>query len=148
MPCSKLTKKAKRSSEKNRHREWRGQSLVEAMIGFLVLIPIGLMVVDLVTVLSATQANEQWAETAARAAACRGDMMSAKQAAEVALQRFQPSNVMNSIQVDQVQFDPAKGQVTVSTIMEVTVPVPSPLLNKLQCHAASVQPIVAIPASI
>ena len=134
--------------KQNRLRGKKGQSLVEAMIGFMVLIPIGLMVVNLVTVLSATQANEQWAESAARAAACRGDMISAKQAAEVALQRFQPSNVMNSIQVDQVQYDPVKGQVTVSTIMMVTVPVPSPLLNTMECHAASVQPIVAIPASI
>lgn len=131
-----------------RKRGQRGQSLIEAMIGFLVLIPIGLLVVDLVTVLSATQTNEQWADSAARAAACQGTMTGAEESAKKALERFEPSAVMNSVQVEQVQYDPVKGQVSVSTVMEVSVPVPFPVLNKLQCHAASVQPIVAIPARI
>lgn len=129
-------------------RPAHGQSLVEAMIGFLVLIPIGLMVINLVTVVTATQANEQWAEAAARAAACQGTMAGAERAAQLALERFKPSNVMNSVQVEKVQFDPVNGQVSVSTVMEVSVPVPSPLLSKMQCHAASIQPIVAIPARI
>ena len=126
----------------------RGQTLLEAIAGFAVIIPLGLMAVDLVTVLSTSQSNEQWAEMAARAACSQGNEQAAKQAAENALKRCQLSNLIKSISVETVDYDLGKGQVTIGTTMEVAMPVPFPFLSQIECHASAIQPIVSTPAPI
>ncbi len=131
---------------RRQRRRKKGQSLVETMIGFLILIPIGLIAVNLVTLISCSQSNEQWAELAARAAASTGNEQNAIQAAEDALTDCEINNVVQSIQIDEMKFDVGTQQVSVSTMMEVKMPVPLPWFSQVTCHASSVQPIVSTPA--
>lgn len=116
------------------------------MFGFIILIPIGLAAVDVVTLMSATQTNEQWAETAARAAgSCTCESM-ASNMAKKSLTRFKPTNIISSVEMDKVKFDEVNGQVTVSTVMQVNMPIPMPLMNRFECRASAIQPLLATPA--
>ncbi len=127
-------------------RSHSGQTLIEAMFGFVILIPIGLAAVDVVTLMSATQTNEQWAETAARAAgSCSCESM-ASTMAKKSLSRFKPTNIISSVEMDKVKFDEVNGQVTVSTVMQVNMPIPMPLMNRFECRASAIQPLLATPA--
>jgi len=121
---------------------------VEAIVGFVVIIPIGLAAVDVATLISTSQSNEQVAEQAARAAACQRSKEGAQKAAEESVQQTPTSNIISSILVDPVQYDATKGEVTVSTTMQVKMPIPMPFLNQFDLHASAMQPIVAFPASI
>ena len=133
---------------KARQRSRRGSSLVEAIIGFVVIIPIGLAAVDVATLVSAGQTNEQVAEQAARAAACQRSVNGAQKAAEESVEQTQTSNIITQVSLDTVNYDPTMGQVTVSTVMQVRMPVPLPFLTTFDLKATEMQPIVAFPASI
>jgi len=127
-------------------RSRSGQTLIEAMFGFVILIPIGLAAVDVVTLMSATQTNEQWAETAARAAgSCTCENMGSTMAKK-SLTRFVPTNIISSIEMEKIKFDEQAGQVTVSTVMQVNMPIPMPLMNRFECRASAIQPLLATPA--
>lgn len=138
----------KRKQRKAGGRDNSGQTLIEALTGFIVIIPLGLMAVNLVAVVSTSQSNEQWAELAARAAAAQANEQNARKAAENSLARAKLSSIIKSVTVSKVDYDLARGQVTIGTTMQVAMPVPMPFLSELECHAASIQPIVATPAPI
>ncbi len=127
-------------------RSRRGLSLVETAIGFIILIPIGLVAIDIVTLFSASQNNEQWSEMAARAAATSGDQKSAEKAAEMALADFTSTPVMQNLTISDVDFDVAHGNVQVVTAMQVKLPVPFPGFSEVTCTASAIQPIVSFPA--
>ncbi len=129
-------------------RNWRnrGQSLIETMIGFMVLIPIGLAAVNVVTLVSTSQNNEQWAEIAARAAATRPEKTSALKAAQDALTECEINSIVKSVEITNMRFDLATGHVTVNTSMQVQLPVPIPGFSEVNCQASSIQPIVSTPA--
>lgn len=129
-----------------RRRRKHGASLVETMVGFIILIPIGLAAVDLVTLISCSQNNEQWAELAARAAAGMHSEQGAIKAAEDAISDCEITPVVLALQIDELKFDVRAQQVSVSTAMEVKMPIPFPWLSQVTCHANSVQPIVSTPA--
>jgi len=131
---------------KNKSRTGHGQSLIETMCAFFVLIPLGLVAIDLVAFVSSTQHNEQLAELAARAAATQFDLGGARKAAEDAVEHFQTTAVMTSVTIDEVKFDLGSGTCSVSTLMDVRLPVPFPFFNGANCRASSLQPIVSTPA--
>lgn len=131
---------------KQRRRRSRGQSLIETMIGFMVLIPIGLASVNVVCLVSTTQSNEQWAEIAARAASTRSSQGAARKAAEEALMDCERNSIIKDVVVKNLTFDLATGHVTVSTEMDVKLPVPIPGFTQVTCSATSIQPIVSTPA--
>lgn len=133
-------------SRKRQKRRSRGQSLIETMIGFIVLIPIGLAAVNVVCLVSTTQTNEQMAELAARAAAQRVCITSAKKAASDVIADCERNSIVQNIQLTDIDFDPANGHVTVNTEMEVKLPVPIPGFSVATCKASSVQPIISTPA--
>ena len=137
MPCNK---------SKYAIRSRRGLTLVEASSGFIVIIPIALGVIDLVALISLAEINEQWAEMACRAAATRQSANTAQKAAQNCLDDFEPQSVAKQINLVQVQFDPAKGQVSVVTEMVTKMPVPIPFVGDINLKTASTQPIVGIPA--
>lgn len=139
-----MTSLKARSTQKSRRN--RGQSLIEALVGFIVLIPIGLAAVNVVCLISTTQNNEQWAETAARAAALRVDKASATKAATEALTDCERNTIVQNIQLTNLDFNLGTGHVTVSTAMDVKLPVPIPGFSAVTCTATSIQPIVATPA--
>jgi Flp pilus assembly protein TadG len=128
-------------------RNRRGASLVEAIVGFVVIIPIGLAAVDVAVLISASQTNEQIAEQAARAAGCQRSEKGAQKAAEESVSQTQLTNMITQLTCDPVVYDLTSGQVTVFINMQVTMPVPMPFLNQFDLRAGSIQPIVAFPAS-
>jgi Flp pilus assembly protein TadG len=133
---------------KRQQRRRRGSSLVEAIVGFIVIIPIGLAAVDVATLISSSQTNEQIAEQAARAAACQGNLLGAQKAADESLSQTQTTAIITSVTIDPVTYDPAQGQVTVFSNMQVRMPVPLPFLTEFDLRASAMQPIVAFPASM
>ncbi|MBX9691940.1 MAG: hypothetical protein K2Z81_06110 [Cyanobacteria bacterium] len=130
-----------------RKRGAKGVSLVETMAGFMVLIPIGLAAIDIAVLVATSQTNEEWAESAARIAGRQRDESKATKAAESTIEEFETSNTILSIQVVDVQFDLKAAKVTVTTDMEVRVPIPIPFLPPtVHFRAMAIQPIVSIPA--
>ena len=119
--------------------------MVEVMIAFLVLVPIGLVSVDLVAFISSAQQNEQIAEMAARAAATQVNEQKARDAAQDALGHFHTTGVISSFALDDVKFDLGAGTVYVSILMDLRMPVPFPGFSTMTCHASSLQPIVSTP---
>lgn len=112
----------------------------------MVLIPIGLASVNVVCLISTSQSNEQWAETAARAASLRPDEGTAAKAATEALTDCERNSIVQDIQMTKIDFDLGSGHVTVSTAMDVKLPVPIPGFSQVTCTATSIQPIVSTPA--
>jgi Flp pilus assembly protein TadG len=129
-----------------RRRRRKGQSLIEAMIGFMVLIPIGLAAVNVVCLVSSSQTNEQWAEIAARAAATRLCEADALKAANESLSDLERNQIIEDIQITKTDFDLISGHVSIFTTMKVKLPVPIPGFSEVTCTASSIQPIVSTPA--
>lgn len=134
---------------RQRRRSRAGASLVETMVGFIIIIPIGLAAIDIVILLSTSQSNEQWAEMAAKAASRRGNEQAALKAAQNAIDQCPRDNVVLNIQVADVNFDIGHGKVTVDTVMDVKLPIPVPFMPPdVQFRANSTQPIVSTRAPI
>lgn len=134
---------------RKRHRRSRGQTLIETLVGFIVLIPIGLFSVNVVALVTTSQGNEQLAEAAARAASTQHTALKATDAAkETLVNILQESHIVQSATVESVDYNVAAGQVTVTTLMSVKLPVPIPGFSETVCRASSVQPIVSTPAPI
>jgi Flp pilus assembly protein TadG len=127
-------------------RRRKGQSLIEVMLGLLVIIPIGLAAVDIVVLTNASQNNEEIAGTAARAASTQGNAAGATNAVEQIVQRVSLNNVVQSVDIDDVNFDLGRGTVSVSLIMTVKMPIPFFSFNTISCKASAIQPIVSTPA--
>ena len=127
-------------------RNTRGQSLIEVMLGLLVIIPIGLAAVDIVVLTQSSQNNEELAETAARAASTKGNEASATNAVQQIVQRVARNNVVQDVQIDDLKYDLGKGMVSVSLLMTVKLPIPFPNFTTVTCRADAVQPIVSTPA--
>ncbi len=134
---------------KRRQRRTRGQTLIETLVGFIVLIPIGLFSINVVALVTTSQNNEQLAESAARAASTQRTEIKAKDAAtETVTNIFQETNIAQSALVESIDYNVAAGQVTVTTLMNVKLPVPIPGFSETVCRASSAQPIVSTPAPI
>ena len=122
--------------------------MVEVMAGFLVFIPLAFLAIDIVGVTSASQTNEQFAESLARVAASQRNQKSAQRAAEDAAQNFQRNSAIIDVTVEQVQHDLGSGQVTVTTSMQFKLPIPMPGYSIITLKANAIQPIVALPAPL
>lgn len=131
-----------------RRRRSKGQSLVETLVGLAVMIPLALFAFDIVALISASHLNDEWAETAAKAAARQNDALSARETAEKAVLQVPLSQVVRSIQVSEVKFDPVEGHVAVTTLMKVKVPVSFPSMEYVTFRHKAIQPIVSTPAAI
>lgn len=127
-------------------RTRRASSLVETLTGFIILIPIGLAAVDVVAFMSAVDSNEHLAEAAARGAAKATTQDSAQTVAEDVVKHCTPVWMVQAVMVDDVQYDPAKGLVSVATLMQLKLPVPLPGYEEIKCRASSIEPIVSTPA--
>jgi Flp pilus assembly protein TadG len=126
----------------------RGQSLIETLVGFMVLIPLGLFSFDLTVLLMANQNNRQLAENAARAAANQPNSLQAIEAATGALKGARKASAIKNATILDVTYSPGTGQVSVTTEVDVQLPVSFPGMKTVNLRANAVQPIVAIPAPI
>lgn len=124
----------------------RGQSLIETLAGFLILIPLGLFSFDLTVLLMANETNRQIAENAARAAANQLGLSRATQAAIGAVNKTPKSGTITNITILDLNYDVGTGKVSVTTEIDVQLPVTFPGVGKINLRSTAVQPIVAIPA--
>ncbi|HEY9791027.1 MAG TPA: hypothetical protein V6D22_11545 [Candidatus Obscuribacterales bacterium] len=123
------------------------QSFIEVAAGCVVMVPIALLVVDVVFVLNTSRVNSDLALSAARLAANRTDDTDARVAAQQAVSDCKPPYNVLSVELTKFNFDSLSKLVTVTTSMELMVPVPLPGFTKTAVTATSVQPIVGMPAS-
>lgn len=125
-----------------------GQSLLETVVGALILIPLALMCVDALAVINANHSNQELAQTAARAAANNADHDAARKIAEQTVSDFAKSNLISNVSIASFDFNAPLKLVTVSLSMTVNVPVPLPFASSVRLSASSTQPIVALPPSV
>lgn len=144
MPLNKS--QALRTSRYKMTPRRRGQSLVETLAGFLILIPLGLFSFDLTIVLMANQTNKEIAENAARAAANQLGVAKAMQAAIGAINKAPKSSNITDITLLDLNYDVFAGNVSVTTEVDVQLPVSFPGVGKINLRCTATQPIVAIPA--
>ncbi|MCC6979730.1 MAG: hypothetical protein IT343_15535 [Candidatus Melainabacteria bacterium] len=145
MICSARVPQARKSPAR-RTRSSRAQSLVEALTGFVILIPLGLAAVDVVAFVSAVDSNEHLAEAAARAAAKAPSQDGAQTIAEDVVKHCTPAWMVQRVMVDDVEYSAGKGVVSVATLMNVKLPIPLPGYTEVSCRASSIEPIVFTPA--
>jgi Flp pilus assembly protein TadG len=131
-----------------RTRSEKGQSLVEVMAGFMVFIPLAFLAVDVVGVTSASQSNEQLAESLARVAGNQGSQAMAQRAAEDAVSNFQTNPTITAVTLELVKYDVGLGQVSITTAMNFKLPIPMPGYTTMILRSNAVQPIVATPAPL
>jgi Flp pilus assembly protein TadG len=129
-----------------KRRRKLGQALIETLAGFLVLIPLGLFSFDLTVLLMANETNRQIAENAARAAANQLGLSRATQAAIGAINKTPKSGTITNITILDLNYDVGTGKVSVTTEVDVQLPVTFPGAGKINLRSTAVQPIVAIPA--
>jgi hypothetical protein len=124
-----------------------GQSIIEAVVGVLVLIPIVLLAIDANYLLSANRSNQELAHNVARAAANQTDTAEAEKSANKTVDGYEKTSLVKSVVLSEFVFDVPSKLVTVTTTMEVAVPVPMPWTNTVRITAHWLEPIVALPAS-
>ena len=90
--------------------------------------------------------NERLAEEAARAAANQLTLILAQRSAQSAIDHFQPSQFITGVTMSNFAYDEAGGHVTVTTTMDVKLPISWATLGKVTLRAEATQPIVASPA--
>jgi len=83
-----------------------GTSLIETLAGFIIIIPIALVAMDLTTVISASQINEHLVEDAARAAANQVGTQNAQAAAQTALQSYPINRPIVSVVITDFNYNP------------------------------------------
>lgn len=135
-------------------RKNKAQSIVEVVIGVLILIPVGLVLLDLAALIVANSVNDELVKRAARAAANLGTRDDAQQAVDSIKEDFTKTNQGFVKSVDALQivnFDEkgTKG-VTVHSDITVAVPVPvpfTPLGRDFKFQAEATEPIVGIDPS-
>lgn len=133
---------------KRRRNRKRGQSLIETLVGLAILIPLALFAIDIVALVNSSHMNEEWAETAAKAAARQAGSRMARETAEKAVMQVQLSQIVQSIRVAEVKFDPAEGHVAVTTLMDVKLPISFPGFEVVTFRHQAIQPIVSTRAPI
>lgn len=129
-----------------KRRRSRGASLIEAMAGFMIFIPLAFLAVDIAVVVNAGQVNEEFAEQLARLCSTVSSKPNAIKACQDVMVAYQkPSNV-SSVNLSNVDFDLGLMQVSITTTMDVTLPIPFPGYSHQELSATAMQPIVSFPA--
>jgi Flp pilus assembly protein TadG len=129
-------------------RACQGQSLIETLLGFIIIVPLGLASLDLTAVIVANHLNEHLADVAARAAANQIDSEQAKKTVEDIIDNFTITPPINDVNLDNISYDLAKEQVIVVTSVNVNLPIPFGQNRTVILRANSAQPIVATPAAM
>ncbi|MBX9879543.1 MAG: hypothetical protein K2Y22_13865 [Candidatus Obscuribacterales bacterium] len=108
----------------------KGQSIIEVVVGIILIVVALLGLADLVVVVQAGIINGDLAARAARAAANQEDSASATSVAEDVANKFATSTIISSVEDIKVTLNsPANGQLTVDSAIKVNVPFPIPGLN-------------------
>lgn len=124
----------------------KANSLIEALVGVgLVFVPLALCAADLAFMFHAAHLNEEFAEQLARLCATLPDKANAAKACEDVIKQYKlPPNVSN-LHYSDLNFDANVQEVSLTTSMVVTMPVPFPGYERVTVTANAKQPIVSIP---
>jgi len=116
---------------------------MEAVMAAIILVPIALALLDLTVMVIANSMNDTAAKNAARAAANQSTGAAAYDAANLTLNTFHASTLVKSIAINDFNY-PAQGvgSVSLTTVMEVKLPVPFPGFAGYTFTAKDVEPIV------
>lgn len=123
----------------------KGQSIIEVVVGIILIVMAVLALADLVVVVQAGMINGDLAAKAARAAANQADSASATSVAENIAGTFTTSTIISSVDSIKVTLDsPVNGQLTVDSTIKVNLPFPVPGLNlsPVTLHTQSVGPML------
>jgi Flp pilus assembly protein TadG len=126
-------------------RSTRGTSIIEVLAGSIFLIPLALFFVDIASLTMVEQLNEHLAKDAARAAANQLDAAHAHLAAAKAVSMFPLSALVTDVTLECTYKD---GSVSAVTTMEARVPAPFWGIGGRKMVAASLQPVVGVPADL
>ena len=124
-------------------RNRKGQALIETAVAAIFLVPIVLGLLDVTVMVVCNSMNDSIAKNAARAAANQPDKQSAKNAAENVFAHVAHSCIVASVSMKDINYTDTKDAVTVSSKMEVTLPVAIAGLGHQVFVAQSVQQIVS-----
>ena len=130
----------------NQDKRKKANALIESIVGVgLIFIPLALCAADLAFMFQAAHLNEEFAEQLARLCSTLPDKANAAKACDDVIKQYKlPPNVSDLKYTDLV-FDPSIQEVSLTTSMVVTMPVPFPGYEKVTVSANAKQPIVSIP---
>ena len=121
--------------------------MIEALIGFCVIVPLILFAVDVAMVTTMAQANEEFAEQLARLCSTVQNQNNAQKAClDVIAQYQKPGNVL-SLDLNKVIFDQGLQEVTITTSMDIALPVPILGQTTRRVTATAMQPVISFPAA-
>lgn len=137
------------SSSRFRKRTFQsrtGSSLIEIMAGFFVFIPLCMLGADVAVLFLAAHANEEFAEQLARVCATLPDKANAIKASQDVIKQYHlPPNVRD-LRLSNLEFDLGNQEITITTSMDVKLPVPAPGYAISTVTANVKQPILSIPS--
>ena len=111
-------------------RSRRGQSLIETVVGGVILVPVVLAIIDLAVVVLGGEICNDLAKQAARAAANAAGRPEAVLAVADVQSHFNASSTYSGLSLTLSQYDgTADGLASVQGGVTITLPVPIPFLN-------------------
>ncbi len=135
------------SKLKRSRRSLRGVSIIEAVVGLAIIVPLVLFAVDVATVTTMAQANEEFAEQLARLCSTVQTQANAQKACQDVLAQYQKPPNVTDLEIASVKFDQGLQEVTVATVMKVTLPVPLFGQSTHKLTATAMQPVISTPAA-
>jgi hypothetical protein len=122
----------------------RGQCLAELLAGGMVLVTISMFGLDVITMAVTSRINNHLAKTAARAAANQENSEQAMKAARVIIDGTRKGGIITSVKLEEVNF--AGKQVSVKTMLSISLPAPFPFMNQVSFRASATEVVVGVPA--
>ncbi len=127
-------------------RQGKGNALIESIVGVgLIFVPLVLLAADLTFMFQAAHVNEEFAEQLARLCSTLKDKANAEKACLDVIKQYQLPKSYSNLEVSDLNFDLSAQEVSLTTKMVVTMPVPFPGYERITVSANVKQPIVSIP---
>ena len=125
----------------------RGNQLVESMAGLFIFIPLILFATDVAVMFHAAHANEEFAEQLARLCSTVPNQANALRACQDVIRQYQLPPGVTDLNMYNLKFDVGKQEVSLTTAMDIKMPIPFPGYSQVTVTANAAQPIVSIPAA-
>lgn len=127
--------KSRNYRNQNYHsRRLRGSSIIEMVVGTIVLLFVVLFFVDIGTLILTQTSLDRMTKNAARAAAENQTSKLARTASDQIVAQKQTSPLFGTPKTVNFNFDTNAGQVTVENTIICTLPVPLPLVGQAQVN--------------
>ncbi|PZM79330.1 MAG: hypothetical protein DKT66_22915 [Candidatus Melainabacteria bacterium] len=129
-------------------RRSKGNALIESIVGVgIVFVPLVLFAADLAVMFHAAHANEEFAEQLARLCSTLPDQANAAKACTDVVKQYRlPANI-SKLEFSNLVFDAGLQEVSLTTSMIVSMPVPFPGYERITVSANVKQPIVSVPVA-